>query len=79
MVLDDTRLEKANRHVMQGMQQLLDQERRFARLASAGRDTAEAGKLLAQFREALQARVQHRHAIIVSLGKQRSALRHQYR
>ena len=61
------RLEEAERHIAHGARNIIDEERRIARMDHDGQDTAHARSLLDVFKSLHQQHVEHRDRIVRAL------------
>jgi len=62
-------LAQANRHIAEAEQRIAEQEERLSTMEAAGRDTAEAARLLKNFRDTLNEMRVHRRMIVEALSK----------
>jgi len=63
------RLEEAERHIAHGARNIIDEERRIARMDHDGQDTAHARSLLVVFKSLHQQHVEHRDRIVRALAQ----------
>jgi hypothetical protein len=61
------RLEEAERHVAHGAHNIIDEEKRIAKMDHDGQDTAYARSLLVVFKSLHQQHVEHRDRIVRAL------------
>jgi hypothetical protein len=60
-------LEEAERHIAHGARNIVDEEKRIARMDHYGQDTAHARSLLVVFKNLHQQHVEHRNRIVRAL------------
>lgn len=63
------RLEEAEGHIAHGAQNIIDEEKRIAKMDHDGQDTAHARSLLVVFKNLHQQHVEHRDRIVRALGQ----------